>query len=165
VGLSTAGSELAFSAAETDSQTMSKTLLLRRGPSRIEFPVRRVLVAGFTGRDQAQVRAHIAELERQGIPAPPTIPMVYPIDASWVTTEEELVIPQPRVSGEAEPALLLTSDSLADALVSVIVDFTDREEEKRSIPNAKLQPKPLSAEVWRYKDVSEVWDAITLRSW
>ena len=147
---------------------MSEQLILTLDGSAMEFHVRRVLVAGYTGRDASQVRAHIEELERQGIPAPESFPAVYPIDSSWTTTESELVVARPRVSGEAEPALLFRGDGvddLDDALVSVIVDFTDREEERRSIPRSKLLPKPLSQRVWRYCDVKELWDEIALRSW
>ena len=144
---------------------MSKKLTLQLDGSPLEFEVRRVLVAGYTGRDANQVRAHIAELERQGIPAPESVPTVYEIDASWATTETELIVALPRVSGEAEAALLFRGNDLEDALVSVIVDFTDREEERRSIARSKLLPKPLSKRVWRFSDVAGVWDEIALRSW
>ena len=144
---------------------MSKTLHLQLDGSAVEFEVRRVLVAGYTGRDETQVRAHITELERQGIPAPERFPTLYPLDASWATTETELTWASRRVSGEVEPALLFRSDRLEDALVSVIVDFTDRAEERRSIARSKLLPKPLSACVWRYADVAGCWDEIAMRSW
>lgn len=144
---------------------MSKKLMLELDGAPLEFLVRRVLVAGYTGRDTQQVQAHIAELERQGIPAPDRFPTLYPLDASWATTDTELVWASRRVSGEVEPALLFRSDSLEDTLVSVIVDFTDREEERLSIARAKLLPKPLSARVWRYADVAGFWDEIAIRSW
>ncbi|OFW27044.1 MAG: hypothetical protein A3J28_11785 [Acidobacteria bacterium RIFCSPLOWO2_12_FULL_60_22] len=48
---------------------MSKKLALQLDGSPVDFQARRVLVAGYTGRDASQVRAHITELERQGIPA------------------------------------------------------------------------------------------------
>jgi hypothetical protein len=131
----------------------------------LEFEVRRVIVAGYTGRDTKQVQAHIAELERQGIPAPPTVPTVYPLDASYATTNAEVEIEPRTVSGEAEPVLLFPGNGLEDALVSVIVDFTDRDEERRSIPRSKLFPKPFSSRVWRYRDVAQFWDDIALRSW
>ena len=144
---------------------MTKKLMLELDGSPLEFLVRRVLVAGYTGRDTKHVQAHIEELERQGIPAPDRFPTLYPLDASWATTDTELVWASRRVSGEVEPALLFRSDRLEDALVSVIVDFTDREEERRSIERSKLLPKPLSARVWRYADVAGCWDEIALRSW
>ncbi len=144
---------------------VGKTLHLQLDGSAVEFEVRRVLVAGYTGRDEKQVRAHITELERQGIPAPEGFPTLYPLDASWATTDTDLTWASRRVSGEVEPALLFRSDHLDDALVSVIVDFTDREEERRSIARSKLLPKPLSGRVWRYGDVAPVWDEIAMRSW
>ena len=131
----------------------------------LEFPVQRLLVAGYTGRDASKVRAHIEELERQGIPAPPTVPTLYPIDVLWVTTEHDLFLRPRSVSGEAEPMLLFPSDDLQEALVSVTSDFTDREEERHSIPRAKELPKPLSAQVWRYRDVATCWDDVAMRSW
>ena len=105
---------------------MNKRLMLQLDGAPLEFEVRRVMVAGYTGRDTKQVQAHIAELERQGIPAPPTVPTVYPLDASYATTDTEITIEPLKVSGEAEPALLFLGDALEDALVSVIVDFTAR---------------------------------------
>ena len=143
---------------------MNQKLTLQLGGSILDFNVRRVVVAGYTGRDTNQVHAHIEELEKQGIPAPETVPSVYPLDASWATIEKDLAVGD-RVSGEVEPALLFVGNSLDDALVSVIVDFTDREEEKKSIAESKKQPKPFSSQVWRYGDVAEFWDEIALRSW
>ena len=144
---------------------MANNLILELDGSLLEFPVRRILVAGYTGRDTAQVRAHIAELEKQGIPPPDRVPALFPLDDSWATTGTELEFPVAHVSGEVEPALLFRSDRLEDALVSVIVDFTDRDEERRSIERSKRLPKPLSKVVWRYRDVAEVWDEIAMRSW
>lgn len=144
---------------------MSKKLLFELHGSPVEFAVRRVLIAGYTGRDTAKVQAHIAELERQGIPAPPSVPMVYRIDPSWVTTQSEILVEPRRASGEVEAGLLFPGDGLDDALVAVISDFTDREEERRSIQRSKELPKPLSEQVWRYRDVAAVWDEIALRSW
>lgn len=144
---------------------MDKKLALELDGSPLEFRVRQVLVAGYTGRDTQQVQAHIAELERQGIPAPDRVPSLYPLDASWATTDTELVCAARRVSGEVEPALLFRSDRLEDALVSVIVDFTDRDEERRSIQRSKELPKPLSARVWRFAEVAGIWDEVAMRSW
>lgn len=144
---------------------MNKRLMLQLAGAPVDFEVRRVMVAGYTGRDSKQVQAHIAELERQGIPAPPSFPTVYPLDASYATTDTDVAIEPHSVSGEVEPALLFTGNSLQDALVSVIVDFTDRDEERRSIHRSKLFPKPFSSRVWRYRDVAHCWDEIALRSW
>ena len=147
---------------------MARILKLQLDGAALDFEARRVLVAGYTGRDAAQVRAHIAELERQGIPAPPSVPTAYVLDASFALTatkDEEITLGAARVSGEAEPALLFPTHRLEDALVSVISDFTDREEERRSIAQSKLQPKPLSSQAPRDIRMSRVLDEIALRSW
>jgi hypothetical protein len=146
------------------SKTVSKTVRLQLNGTAIDYEVRRVVVAGYTGRDANQVRAHIVELEKHGIPAPPSFPTQYPLDASFATVDSEIVAP-PTVSGEVEPGLLLRSNNLEDALVSVISDFTDREAEKTSIPLSKRHPKPFSSKVWKYSDVASDWDNIALRSW
>lgn len=144
---------------------MAKQLILELDGSPFEFSVRRILVAGYTGRDRAQVRAHIAELERQGIAPPDHVPALFPIASEWATTETDLEFPVASVSGEVEPALLFCGDSLDDALVAVIVDFTDREQERCSIAGSKELPKPLSRNVWRYSDIAAVWDQVAMRSW
>ena len=102
---------------------------------------------------------------RQGIPPPDRVPALFPLDDSWATTDTELEFPAAHISGEVEPALLFRSGLLEDALVSVIVDFTDREEERRSVACSKELAKPLSKKVWRYRDVAGVWDKIVMRSW
>jgi 4-hydroxyphenylacetate 3-monooxygenase len=144
---------------------VANKLILELDGSPLEFPVRRILVAGYTGRDTGQVRAHIAELEKHGIPPPDHVPALFPLDDSWATTETKLEFPNAHISGEVEPALLFRSDRLDDALLSVIVDFTDREEERCSIDRSKRLPKPLSKTVWRYAEVADVWDVIAMRSW
>jgi 4-hydroxyphenylacetate 3-monooxygenase len=144
---------------------VAKNLILDLDGSPLDFPVRRILVAGYTGRDTTQVRAHIAELAKQGIPPPDRVPVLFPLDDFWATTDTRLEFSLAHVSGEVEPALLFLGDRLEDALVSVIVDFTDRDEERRSIERSKRLPKPLSRNVWRYRDVADVWDQVAMRSW
>jgi Protein of unknown function (DUF2848) len=144
---------------------MGNMLLLELNHSLVEFEVHRLLVAGYTGRDSNQVRAHILELERQGISAPDRVPALYEIDPSWVTLDSDIAVNSPHVSGEAEPVLLFPGDNLEGAMVSVISDSTDREIERSSIARSKELPKPLSRRAWRYCDVAGCWDDISLRSW
>lgn len=131
----------------------------------IKFLARRLVAAGYTGRNQDHVRAHIEELERQGIPAPESFPTLYEIELSLLTTRNEITTSSATVSGEAEAVLLFITDRLEDALVSVGSDFTDRVEERRSIQRSKQQPKPINTEVWRFREVAAVWDDIAVRSW
>jgi hypothetical protein len=144
---------------------MIKTLQLELDGAIVEFPMRRLFAAGYTGRDAKLVGLHIAELERHGIPPPDKVPSLYTIDTSWATLDAEIAVGARPVSGEAEPMLLFPGDSLEDALVAVTSDFTDRETERQSIALSKQFPKPLSRRVWKYRDVSAVWNEIVLRSW
>jgi uncharacterized protein DUF2848 len=144
---------------------MSNQVQLQLDGVLLEFIVRRAIIAGYTGRDAAKVRAHIEELERQGIPAPPSVPTQYVIDPSLITTADEINIGARRISGEVESALLFPTGRLDDALVAAASDFTDREEERISIQRSKEHPKPISRQVWRYRDVAHCWDAIASRSW
>src|SRR5262245_6364037 len=143
---------------------MPDTLHLQLNGAPIEFEVRRAIIAGYTGRNAAKVRAHIEELERQGIPAPPSVPTMYRIDPSLVTNDAEIRVRSGAVSGEVEAVLLFQTDNVEDALVAVGSDFTDRDEERHDIQRSKEQMKALSKAVWRYRDVAKRWDEIACRS-
>jgi len=43
------------------------------------FPVKRMVNAGYVGRDQEAVKRHIEELKVNGIPAPEEVPTLYPV--------------------------------------------------------------------------------------
>ena len=144
---------------------MPKTLTLEVGGEKIPFEACRLVAAGYTGRDRAHVQAHIDELAHQGIPAPESFPTLYEIDFSLLATWDQISPASPTVSGEAEAVLLFPSEKLDDAFVSLGSDFTDRVEERRSIPRSKQQPKPVGNVVWRYGDVAAIWDKIAVRSW
>ncbi|HWP86070.1 MAG TPA: DUF2848 family protein [Terriglobia bacterium] len=144
---------------------MSNKLALELNGEPIAFEVRQAIVAGYTGRDLRKVRAHIEELERQGIAAPPSVPTLYRIDPGLITLGTEIDARNRPLSGEVEAALLLRSGRLEDALVAVASDFTDRDEERRSIQRSKEFAKPLSRQVWSYAAVRGCWDQIASRSW
>lgn len=144
---------------------MPKTLTLEVGGEKIPFEARRLVAAGYTGRNRAQVQAHIDELAHQGIPAPESFPTLYEIDFPLLSSWDQISASSPTVSGEAEAVLLFPSEKLEDAFVSLGSDFTDRVEERRSIPRSKQQAKPVGNLVWRYREVAAIWDDIALRSW
>ena len=58
----------------TPSNILSLTLETDGHLVPLDFPVRRMVNAGYVGRDQATVRAHIEEMRHLGIPAPTTVP-------------------------------------------------------------------------------------------
>lgn len=144
---------------------MMRALKLECDGRPVSFEARRLVAAGYTGRDRPQVQAHIDELAHQGIPAPESFPTLYEIDLRLLAAWDQLAPTSATVSGEAEAVLLFPTDKLEDAYVSLGSDFTDRVEERASIPRSKQQPKPIGSKVWRYRDVAEVWDQIAVRSW
>lgn len=125
------------------------------------FEPRRVVIAGYTGRDQAAVRRHIDELREHGIPAPARTPTLFSCTVDRLTIEREIEVLGDRTSGEAEFVLIHHEGRVYVAAGS---DHTDRELEKASITFAKqVCPKPISREVWPYEDVRDGWDRIVLR--
>ena len=129
----------------------------------IEFVPARVIIAGYTGRNQEEVRAHVNELAAQGIPAPTEIPTIFRTTLDRLTVGDEIEVLGGQSSGEAEVVFLVKG---RDIWVAVGSDHTDRELEKADIPASKqVCPKPVSNEVWSYADVRERWDSLILRSW
>jgi hypothetical protein len=129
----------------------------------IDFVARRIWIAGYTGRDQAAVRAHIDELAAQGIPAPQEVPTIFRVSLDRLSAETELEVLGGQTSGEAEVVLLVDADEI---WVTVGSDHTDRALERVDISASKqVCPKPVSAEVWKYTDLRDRWDNLVLRSW
>jgi hypothetical protein len=129
----------------------------------IDFAPQRVIIAGYTGRNQEAVRAHIDELAAQGIPAPAEIPTIFRTTLDRLTMDSEVEVLGEHTSGEAEVVLFVNA---GDIWVGLGSDHTDRELEKVDIAASKqVCPKPVSAEVWRYADVRDHWDSLVLRSW
>jgi hypothetical protein len=139
------------------------TFTLQSTGKQIDFAPARVIIAGYTGRDQEEVRAHVRELAAQGIPAPAEVPTIFRTTLDRLTVADEIEVVGERSAGEAEVVLLVKGEEI---WVGVGSDHTDREIEKIDIPASKqVCPKPVSKEVWRYADVRERWDDLILRSW
>lgn len=136
---------------------------LRGDQREVGFAPRRIIIAGYTGRNQEEVRAHIRELAAQGIPAPAEVPTIFRATLDRLTTDSQVEVVGAHAAGEAEAVMLVDG---SDVWVAVGSDYTDRELEKIDVTAAKqVCPKPVSAEVWRYADVRERWDSLVLRSW
>lgn len=128
----------------------------------VRFEVRRVINAGFTGRDQAAVQRHIDEMRAHGVPCPDRTPVLYPKMANLITTAAEIDVLGAETSGEAEFVLLAEADRV---LVATGSDHTDRGLERVTIEKAKLvAPNVISKDVWDLADVREVWDGLVLAS-
>jgi hypothetical protein len=139
------------------------TLVGGTSSSPLQFDVKRMVNAGYVGRDVKAVKAHIEELSREGVPAPPSVPMIFPVLSHNITTEDHIEVIGGRTSGEAEFVLLLDGK---DVFVGVGSDHTDRDVERDSIVMSKqVCHNVLSAEVWRYEDVKESWDDLIIQGW
>lgn len=129
----------------------------------INFTVKRIINAGYTGRNQEEVRKHVEELKEMGVPAPEKVPTYYPKAAALLTTGNSCEVADEDSTGEAEYILLVGEDEI---FVGAGSDHTDRKLEISSIPKAKqLCPNFISRAVWRFDDVKDHWDEIKLRSW
>lgn len=123
----------------------------------------RLVMAGYTGRNQAEVRAHIDELRSHGIPAPAQVPTLYACTPGLLTTAETITVLGGDTSGEAE-FVVIPHDGVL--LIGAGSDHTDRVLEATDIPRAKqLCAKVVSREVWRFAEVADHWDELILRSW
>jgi hypothetical protein len=122
-----------------------------------------VVNAGYVGRDRATVQAHIDEMRHLGIPAPTSVPVFFMLTADNVSTADEIEVIGANSSGEVEYVLLLLDD---DIFVGVGSDHTDRALEGASIGKSKQVCKNVvSTSVWRYRDLTDGWDGLELRSW
>lgn len=127
------------------------------------YRVRELVIAGWTGRDQAALHKHIRELEALGVKPPKTTPIFYRVAASLLTTATEIQVSGPDSSGEVEFVLIKEDSQLR---VTVGSDHTDRKAETIGVSLSKqLCAKPVSPESWGYDEVKPHWERLVLRAW
>jgi biotin operon repressor len=128
-----------------------------------KFQIRELVIAGWTGRDEAALKKHIKELEEIGVKPPKTTPIFYRVAASLLTLEDEIQVSGPDTSGEVEFVLLSRPDGL---WVTVGSDHTDRKAETIGVSLSKqLCSKPIARDAWRYDEVRPHWERLVLRSY
>jgi 4-hydroxyphenylacetate 3-monooxygenase len=121
-----------------------------------------VVIAGFTGRDERSVEAHIAELMELGVPRPETVPAFFMVPGELLTLAPAAVaVDAPETSGEAEPVLVRLPSG--ECYVGVGSDHTDRALETESLEASKRAcAKPMGPGVWPLDEVAEHWDELEL---
>jgi hypothetical protein len=130
---------------------------------RIDATPDSLVIAGWTGRNPADIAHHIAELAAIGVPPPSTTPLFYRVSASLLTTNAAIQVVGAETSGEVETVIVALNDGLWLGLGS---DHTDRKSESFSIALSKqLCQKPMAADLWPLDEVIEHWDQLILRSW
>src|SRR5437588_4323644 len=71
-----------------------------------------LIVAGWTGRDEAALRHHIEELAAIGVPRPSSVPVFYRNAVSNVVQTARLEVLGPDTSGEVQPVVVALRDGL-----------------------------------------------------
>ena len=128
----------------------------------LSVAARRLVVAGWTGRDPAAIEHHIAELEAIGVPRPSSVPLYYRVGANLLTQDPSVEVLGGDSSGEAEPVLFFAD---GEWWLSVGSDHTDRRVETYSVAVSKqMCPKPVATAAWRWADVAERQDGLVLAS-
>lgn len=129
----------------------------------ISFEALDLVMAGWTGRDEAAVRHHIDELEALGVAPPSKTPLFYRVDPALLAgSVEEIKVVGGTTSGEAEVVILSMADGLWVGLGS---DHTDRGFEAHSVQLSKqLCRKPMAEILWSYDEVIDHWDELILRA-
>jgi hypothetical protein len=122
-----------------------------------------LIVAGWTGREEAALQHHIEELAAIGVPPPSTVPVFYRNAVNNVMQTDRLEVLGPDTSGEVEPIIVALADGL---WVTVGSDHTDRKAEMMGIALSKqLCGKVLGSTLWRFEEVADHWDTIVIRSY
>ncbi|WP_245943815.1 DUF2848 family protein [Acuticoccus kandeliae] len=120
-----------------------------------------VVVAGWTGRDQAAVQHHIDELAAIGVAPPSTVPLYYRVGRHLVTQDGEIDAVGAGSSGELEPVVVVTAGGL---LLTAGSDHTDRDLEAHSVALSKaIAGKPVARQALRFASIDDL-DALTLHS-
>src|SRR5439155_21450644 len=87
------------------------------GGTSVPVTVTRLLNAGYAGREQDEVAAHVAELAELGVPAPTVTPALYPVAPYLAAQADGVPVQHSRTSGEAEWALVVAGPE--DMLLTV----------------------------------------------
>lgn len=124
---------------------------------------RRLIIAGWTGRDHEAVEAHIQELEELGVARPPSVPCYYRVSNARIGTAERMQVSGSDTSGEVEFVMAMSENGL---LIGVGSDHTDRQLETINVSQSKqICDKLVAPEFWHFDDVADHWDQLVLSSW
>ncbi|TDD72800.1 DUF2848 domain-containing protein [Actinomadura darangshiensis] len=122
----------------------------------------RLVVAGYTARDEESVARHIEELAAIGVPPPPAVPMFYDLDPALLSTDALVEVGGASTSGEVEPVLVRHRGAY---FLGVGSDHTDREIERTDIAASKAAcPKPVGGDVAEIGLDFPGWDEVEARS-
>lgn len=130
----------------------------------VQVDVDRMVNAGYSGRDEEAVQAHIDELVADGVAAPDQVPATYAVAPNSLRADPEAIqVVGEHTSGEAEFGLVRAG---GETYVVAASDHTDRALERESVQKAKqIAPNVVSRDAWRFAEVQDHWDEIELHAW
>ncbi len=127
----------------------------------LSFSFDKMINAGFTGRDQKEVKHHLDELSAKGIDVPNETPVLYPVIPSTLTIDNKIDVYGDETAGEIEYVLFVKNKTCI--YVGIGSDHTDRNLEEHDIPRAKqITPNLISPVVWDLNDVADHWDDLSM---
>lgn len=133
------------------------------GVSTVGFGVENNCVIGWAGRDMEKTMEHIRELESIGVPAPRSIPTIYPVSPVTLTQEPVITCMGDRSCGEVEFIIFKRQGQI---YVGIGSDHTDRELESLSVLKSKaICEKPVGKILWRYEEIKDHWDELEMTAW
>lgn len=137
------------------------TLETGEGSRALTFSYARMVNAGFTGKNQEEVRHHLDELAEKGIEVPDSTPTLYPVVARALSTESIMEVFGNETSGELEYVLFVKNEN--EVYVGVGSDHTDRNLEEFHIPRSKqICPNIVSGTVWPLAELQAHWDSLKM---
>ncbi len=142
--------------------TLKFTLQTKDGAQPFPVAVRRLVIAGWTGRSREAMEKHVRELEALGISRPSAMPIFYRVSARLLTTANVIEVSGEGSGGEVEYFIVKTGGRL---FVGCGSDHTDRKAETASVSFAKqMCEKPVAPVLWPFEEVRPHWDEIEIRS-
>ncbi len=122
-----------------------------------------LVAAGYTGRNQESVKAHIDELKALGVPTPYATPALYWVSPHRLVSANQIVVIGNKTSPEVE--FFLAADINDQLYITVASDHTDRELEAVSVGKAKqVCDKVVGDLFWQVRDIESHWDEVQLQS-
>ena len=129
----------------------------------LDIELAHLVVAGWTGRDQAAIQHHIDELAAIGVTPPSATPLFYRASAGLLTQSPRIQVVGGDSSGEVEPLVVQAGGRRWLGLGS---DHTDRALEAHSVALSKqICAKPCADQLWDWESVADRLDEIVLESW
>ena len=138
------------------------TLETAGGSRPLTFSYSKMVNAGFTGKNQEEVRHHLDELAEKGIEVPDSTPTLYPVVPCALSKESAMEVFGEETSGELEYVLFFKNDK--EVYVGLGSDHTDRNLEEFHIPRSKqICPNIVTNVVWPLSEIQDHWDSLVMR--